>query len=101
MSGSLMSYLVSCYNRRVCQGPGSSATLLSRFSPPPMTTTLSTIQPSPPSSVDGSSLERSPDRIEALFTGVVDNPVQRWLASPQGNEVRVVIKWSITNELHS
>src|SRR5579872_442459 len=32
-----------------------------------MTTFLSHIQPSPPSSVNGSSLEWSPDRIKALF----------------------------------
>src|SRR5579872_5886048 len=57
-----------------------------------MTTTLSTIQPSPPSSIDGSSLERSPDRIEALFNEPLPNPVQQWLGSSlDGKEIRVVI----------
>jgi hypothetical protein len=56
-----------------------------------MTTFLSTIQPSPPSSIDGSSLERSPDRIEALFNTPI-NPVQQWLGSSlEGNEIRVMI----------
>jgi hypothetical protein len=45
-----------------------------------MTTVLSTVQPSPPSSIDGSSLERSLDRIETLFSDP-PNPVQQWLGA--------------------
>src|SRR5579872_7364297 len=62
-----------------------------------MTTFLSTIQPSPPSSIDGSSLKRLPDRIEALFSDP-PNPVQQWLGSSlEGKEIRVVIILLITN----
>ena len=47
---------------------------------------LSKIQPSPPSSMDGSSLQWSPDHIEALFNDE-PNAVQQWLgASLEGEE---------------